>query len=95
MKIMITSPRGHHECDVAPEVGKAIFEKMIGVNQAALDKELRTSVPENFAELEALWRAGNPGYSAFAAAGGGDFTAVKKFDPEAPELLFIAPIAGG
>lgn len=95
MKFKVTSFRGHHECDLAPEVGKTLFEKMTGRNRAALPEELKAAVPESFHELDGLWREGNPGYAAMALSPEKEISAVKEFDPAVEEMLFIAPVAGG
>ena len=63
MKIKITSSRGHHEADVMePEVGKALFDKLSGRSINPLPEEMKAILPENFQELQGLWKEGKLGY---------------------------------
>ena len=94
MKIKITSHRGHHECAVDATVGEALFDKLTGRRVEALPAELRPKIPENFAELEGLWRDSRMNYAAVATRGG-ELVGVREFAPQADEIVFIAPITGG
>ncbi len=95
MRIKVTSFRGHHECDVPVEYGRQIFEKLIGRTKEPLSPELRSEMPENFAELQALWSSGAGGYSAFAVDRDKQLIKVERFDGKLDEVVFIAPIVGG
>ena len=95
MKIRITSWRGDHQCEVETEIGKAVFEKLTGLNTDALPESARPAVPDTFQELEALWKPGNPGFTAISLDKGGNVMALKTFEPEADEVIFFAPITGG
>ena len=90
MKIIVASGRGHHECVCEPEIGKALFEKLIGRTSEALPSDLKTKVPETFQELAALWEPGKLGYMAFR-----NEEMIKQFDPAAEEVTFMPAIRGG
>jgi hypothetical protein len=95
MKLMVTSWRGHHEAVVDdPTISKAVFEKMTGLNKAALPADMKVKIPDTFQELEGLWRDGPMGYTAVAKRVDG-MEVVKEFDPLIEDLLFLAPIVGG
>lgn len=95
MTIKITSHRGHHEAAVMePEVSQAIYEKMTGKTEAPLPAEYKVKIPDNFGELEGLWKEGRLGYMAFEGKNG-DMELIKEFRPEIDVLLFIAPQQAG
>ena len=91
MKLIITSKRGHHEAVLEPEVSKLLFDKMTGKMERSLDKDLKQQIPDTFEELKGLWKRGNPGYTAYDE----NEEIMTEFNPEAKEVLFVAPIAGG
>ena len=94
MRIRITSHLGHHEAVIDQDVAKAIFDKMTGKTKAALPKSIRTKVPDNFEQLAALWTDSKMSYVA-SAKQGEQLVAVKEFDPQIEDMLFIAPVMGG
>ena len=96
MKIQITSSRGHHEAVADVEVAEMVFQKMTGKRKAPLPPEMKTKVPDTWHELTALWQEGEVGgYTAIAKKAGQDIINLKEFDPQADDLLFLSPIAGG
>lgn len=96
MKIKITSFRGHHEADIMePEVAEALFDKLTGKTKEALPADLKTKVPDTFEELQGLWQKGKLPYVAAVKKGNAEARIVKEFDPEADDMLFLAPIIGG
>jgi hypothetical protein len=96
MKFRITSWRGDHQATIeAPEVAEAIFRKLTGQSVAALPESLKAQVPDTFQELEALWNDGIGGYTTIALDKNGEIIGMKEFNPEAEEVVFFAPIAGG
>ncbi len=95
MVFKITSHRGHHEATLEQEAGRMVFEKLTGLTRARLPEAARVYVPENFGELETLWRDGAGEYTAFAVSPDKELTPLRKFDPAVKEVLLLAPIAGG
>ena len=93
MRIKVTSHRGHHECEVTADVGRMIFEKLTGKRGDPLPKSLK--VPDTFQELAALWQPGQGGYTAVSSDKDGEVLSVREYNPDASEILFIAPITGG
>ncbi len=96
MKLLITSHRGHHECILdEPEVSQNFYEKMTGLRTEALPQEYKGFVPENFDELEKLWKTSTMGFSAIGFDENQEVIAMNKFNPEVKEMVYIAPITGG
>ena len=95
MRLKITSWRGHHQADVETPVARSLFDKMTGRSKEALPQAVKIAVPDTFAELTALWNAGNPGYTALKVDENKNATVLNDFDPEAEEVIFLAPITGG
>jgi hypothetical protein len=92
MKIKITSHRGHHEAVLEADVSQMIFEKLTGVRTEALPCDLKTRMPQEFKELKALWTSGKTAYLAIEPSANRH---IREFDPNAEEILFLAPITGG
>lgn len=95
MRIKITSHRGHHECDCDDAVATALYDKLTGKEEAPLGEELRTKIPDTFAELKQLWEKGKLGYTGMDVSEPSEPEVVKKFDNRIKEMLFIAPIVAG
>jgi len=98
MRFNITTHRGHHEADVMDEVvGKALFDKLSGRSVNPLPEEMKAILPENFQELQGLWKKGKLGYvPALVEEGNSDAAAVMtEWDPNAKEILLIAMQSGG
>lgn len=99
MIFRITSFRGDHKCEATIEdnaVSQALCEKMLGLRSEPLSDEVRQKCPDNFSELQNLWKEGTiKGYSGFTVDADKNMTPLKKFDPQAREVLLFAPIAGG
>jgi hypothetical protein len=98
MRFNITSGRGHHNAEVMDEaVGKALFCKLTGRSSRPLPKEMRAVLPDNFQELEGLWKQGKLGYLPAAVEEGGsdNATVMTEWDPNAKEILLIAMQSGG
>ena len=96
MKIMITSFRGDHNCEVAEaEVAEKLFNKLSGKTTEALPEEFKTKVPNTFQELEALWKPGKLGYTMVSKDKDENLIPVKEFDPALDNMLAIAMQQGG
>ena len=95
MKISIMSSCGHAEAVVEDQLGLEIFNKLTGKSNKALPVEMKTKVPDTFQELSALWNDGPSAYIAVGKKGNGEQTKLAEFDPQADEMLFIPPQAGG
>lgn len=95
MKIKITSHRGDHQCDVAPEIGEAIFKKLTGKMDDPLPESFRDQIPDTFEELTALWAKGPGGYTAISQDENGEMIGMKNFMLSAETVVFIAPVVGG
>jgi len=97
MLFRITSWRGDHQATIeAPEVAKAVFNKLTGKTVEALPEALKTQVPDTFQELQSLWKDGAvEGYAPIALDKNGELIGMKEFNPEAETVVFIAPIAAG
>ncbi len=91
MKIRIGSHLGDHNCDCEEQVAEAVFNKLTGKTAEPLPQDLKTKVPDNFLELEAIWKEGKLGYTAFDE----ENVIVKKFDTTTRELLFMPVVIGG
>ena len=95
MIIRIQSHRGDHNCEVADvDVAEKVFDKLTGRTSLPLSEEVRTSIPDTFQELEALFRTGTLSYMP-VQKDGGYMTLVERFSPDLREVLFVAPIRGG
>ncbi len=95
MVFKITSLRGHHECAVAQEVGRRVFNKLTGLSNEPLPQDFKQHIPANFGELDALWKDGQAGYSAFSVSPAKELSPMREFDAAVNEVLFLAPIVGG
>lgn len=96
MKIMITSFRGDHNCEVLdPVIAETIFNKLSGKSSEALPAEYKTKVPNTFQELENLWRPGKLGYTMVSKDKDENLIPVKAFNPELDNLLAIGMEQGG
>ena len=93
MTIKITSPRGHHEAVADADVSEALFLKMTGKSSKRLSDEIKTKLPDNFKELEGLWKPGKLSY--IAVSKNDEMIPVKEFDPAAENIVFISPVSGG
>lgn len=95
MVLKIASRRGHHEAVIDDvSVVRAIHDKMTGRCSDPLPEEFKTKVPENFRELEGLWKSGKMGYTpAFQKSGAEEIS--RDFDAEADAVLMFPPITGG
>jgi hypothetical protein len=96
MKFTITTFRGDHNCELDdPGVSQMLFEKLVGIREAPLPDEVKTKVPDNFQELEKLWKQGRMGYGGFSVDAEKNMTKLAQFDPNAQEVVMLAPIGGG
>ena len=89
MKIKFSTHRGVEVCDVIPEIGEPLYNKLTGRTNEPLLCTLRAFVPNTFAELGALWNKGKLGYSAFEARQNTPLAALSNFDPAAEEIIFV------
>jgi hypothetical protein len=93
MKLLITSPRGHHETVAETEISAAVFDKLIGKKLEPLSVDLKSKLPETFSEV-GLYENRKLSYTAFEKVGG-EFKVTRQFNPQAEEMMFVAPIIGG
>lgn len=91
MKIKITSVNGHEEAVMDSDVSEKVFDKLTGKTEVPLDPKI---LPESLKELTALFSKQQERYLA-AAKIGEELKVVHYFDPNAEEMVFFSPIAGG
>lgn len=95
MKFMITSWRGHHGATIDDiQIQKDLFNKLTGLRKEPLPEEYKTKIPDNFQELEALWKTGKMEYDAINVDKG-EWKKIREFNSQVQELVFLAPKTGG